>query len=66
MKELKKMNLDATYNERYVAWYYYENGNYYLDKELKNNVGNINMRLEECFNSDLAKLARRKKRLRVV
>lgn len=65
-KELKKMNLDATYNERYVAWYYYENGNYYLDKELKNNVGNINMRLEECFNSDLAKLARRKKRLRVV
>ena len=66
-KELKKMNVEASYKENMVSWYYYDfSDNFYLDKELTIKTGSINMKLEESFNSDMAKKARRKKQVRVV
>ena len=66
-KELKRINVNASYKENMVSWYYYNfSDNLYLDKDLLYKTGNCNMKLEECFNSSIAKKARRKKQLRVV
>ena len=66
-KEIKKMNLNASYKEDSVTSYYLGlDDRLYFDRTNYKLVGSLRLPLEETFMSGAAKKERKKRRLRVV